>query len=58
MSYTLEFSDHALEDIEYLKKSGNQPALKKLKVLLSELTIHPYTGTGQPEALKHQLSGC
>jgi toxin YoeB len=27
-------------------------------VLLDELTEHPYTGTGKPEPLKHQLSGC
>ncbi|QOW11974.1 Txe/YoeB family addiction module toxin [Kaistella flava (ex Peng et al. 2021)] len=24
---------------------------------LEELTLHPYTGTGKPEALKHNLSG-
>jgi toxin YoeB len=58
MSYTLKFTDDALEDIEYLKKSGDKSVLKKLAVLLEELTEHPRTGTGQPEELKYDLSGC
>lgn len=57
MSYTLEFSDDALEDIEKHKKSGDQAVLKKLQKLLNELREHPATGTGQPEKLKHGLAG-
>ncbi len=57
MSYILEFSDHALEDIEEHKKAGNQSVLKKLQRLLNELREHPLTGTGQPEMLKHDLAG-
>ena len=57
MSYSIEFTDKALEGIEKLKKSGNKPVLKKIRVLLDELTEHPYTGTGQPEQLKHNLTG-
>ena len=30
---------------------------KKIKTILNELKEHPYTGTGQPEQLKHELSG-
>jgi len=26
--------------------------------LLNELTEHPFEGTGKPEALKYNLSGC
>ncbi len=31
--------------------------LIKLDSILEELKIHPRTGTGNPEQLKHQLSG-
>ncbi|SNS81380.1 toxin YoeB [Ekhidna lutea] len=57
MSYTLEFSDQALEDIEKHKKAGDQSILKKIQRLLNELMEHPKTGTGQPEMLKHELAG-
>lgn len=57
MSYILEFSDQALEDIEKHKKAGDQSVLKKLQRLLNELREHPTTGTGQPEKLKYDLAG-
>lgn len=57
MSYELVFTPKALNGIEKLKKSGNKPLLKKLKRLLSELGEHPFSGTGQPEQLKHNLTG-
>jgi len=57
MSYTLKFTKVALKDIESLKKSGNKATLKKLEILLNELTEHPESGTGQPEELKHNYSG-
>ena len=34
MSYALDFSDDALDGIEYHKKSGNLIVLKKLNTLL------------------------
>ncbi|WP_229213829.1 Txe/YoeB family addiction module toxin [Dyadobacter psychrotolerans] len=37
--------------------SGNKSVLKKIRKLLDELIKHPYTGTGQPEQLKHNLTG-
>ena len=58
MSYALEFTEDALEGIEYLKKTGDKGALKKLEALLNELTEHPRTGTGQPEELKYNFTGC
>ena len=57
MSYVLEFSETALEDIEKHKKSGDKPVLKKIQRLLNELMEHPTTGTGQPEKLKNNLAG-
>lgn len=57
MSLLLDFSDQAIEDVAYHKKSGNKAILKKLFILLDEIADHPFTGTGKPEALKHNLSG-
>jgi len=57
MSYLLEFSDQALEDIDKHKKTGDQSVLKKIQRLLNELMEHPREGTGQPEMLKHELAG-
>jgi toxin YoeB len=57
MSYILEFSDIALADIKKHKKSGDKVVLKKLEKLLNELMEHPTTGAGQPEKLKHHLTG-
>lgn len=57
MSYQLNFSQQAQNDIEAHKKAGNKTVLKKLFVLLNELTEHPLEGTGKPEALKYKLTG-
>jgi toxin YoeB len=57
MNYRLDFTKQAQEDINFHKKSGNKPSLKKIFILLEELTEHPFTGTGKPESLKHNLSG-
>jgi len=56
MAYHLDFSKQAQKDIEFHKKSGNKTVINKLLILLSELTEHPFTGTGKPEQLKHDLS--
>ena len=58
MSYHLDFSQQAENDINFHKKTGNKAVLKKLSILLNELTEHPLEGTGKPEPLKHNLSGC
>ena len=57
MSYILNFTDKAKEDIEFFKKSGNKIVLKKLHSLLEELLDTPFSGVGKPEALKHELKG-
>lgn len=57
MDYHLIFSDQAKIDIDFHKKSRNKTVLKKIFVLLDELTEHPFEGTGKPELLKHNLSG-
>ena len=57
MSYHLDFSQQAKIDIDFHKKSGNKAVLKKIFVLLNELTESPFVGTGKPEPLKHDLNG-
>jgi toxin YoeB len=54
---TLRFSDQAKEDIRQHKKSGNMSVINKITLLLEEVALHPFTGTGKPELLKHSLSG-
>lgn len=57
MRYYLEFTDMATEDIDFHKRAGNKALLGKLLRLLEELSENPFTGTGKPEPLKHQLVG-
>lgn len=57
MRYNLDFTDKAKEDIAAHKKSGNKAILNKLLTLLEELAEDPFTGTGKPEPLKHNLAG-
>jgi toxin YoeB len=54
--YSLEFTQQALEDLQWLKKT-DQTAYKKAQKLLIELIEHPTTGTGKPELKKYSLSG-
>ncbi|MFY8190102.1 MAG: Txe/YoeB family addiction module toxin [Bacteroidia bacterium] len=56
-SYNLLFSEQIIEDIRIHKKSGNKAVVNKISVLLAELLLHPYTGTGKPEPLKLSLTG-
>ena len=52
--YELIFNKRADEGILRLQKAGDKQALKKITALAKELKIHPETGTGKPERLKHQ----
>lgn len=57
MSYQIDITKQAQEDIDAHRKAGNKAILKKLNTLFEELTEHPFTGTGKPEALKYSLVG-
>jgi transcriptional regulator with XRE-family HTH domain len=46
VSYHLEFSMQANNDIDFHKKSGNQAVLKKLFILLNELIEHCWKKAG------------
>lgn len=50
--YRLVFTEDAQNDLRLLQKNAPQ-AIKTLKKLLDELQIHPRTGTGKVEQLKH-----
>jgi toxin YoeB len=54
MRYKVTNSPKADEDLLKHKKSGNKVLQKKIIDLLEELEIHPETGTGKPEKLKHR----
>jgi toxin YoeB len=58
MEYKINFSEQAQADIEFFKKSGNLSVLNKIFMFLEEITESPFTGTGKPEMLKYNLSGC
>jgi toxin YoeB len=51
------FSDKALEEFQYWRKSGNEKVLERIKLLLEEIQKTPFQGIGKPEALKHNWSG-
>lgn len=55
--YKLIFSEEAEDDFAAHRKAGDKGVIKKLGKFFDELESHPYTGTGKPEALKHELSG-
>ena len=57
MKYKVIFTGKALKETKKLSKTGRKSDVRKLEQILEELKIHPTTGTGNPEQLKHQLAG-
>jgi len=55
--YIVEYTENAINDLRYHKKSGNKANLKKISSIVAELELHPFSGIGKPEALKGSLSG-
>jgi len=53
----VKFTRKADIDLDYFKKSGNKQIIKKVKELLESISNDPANGIGQPEPLKHDLSG-
>lgn len=54
---SLEFDPAAFEDLAWFVENDRKKALKIIK-LIKEVQRNPFEGTGQPEKLKHELSGC
>lgn len=55
--YSIDIEKKAKSQLTDLYKSGNRANIKKVEAIISELEEHPETGTGNPEQLKHELSG-
>jgi len=53
----LEFDADAFEDLAWWIENDRKKALKIIK-LIREVQRNPFEGSGHPEALKHDLSGC
>jgi len=53
----LEFDPAAFDDLVWWIEKDHKQALKILK-LIDAIQRDPFRGLGQPEALKHELSGC
>ncbi|HLO56189.1 MAG TPA: Txe/YoeB family addiction module toxin [Saprospiraceae bacterium] len=51
------FLPDAEDDLQYWISTGNKPIIKKIAQLIDDIMIHPYSGIGKPELLKHNLSG-
>ena len=55
--YRLEITENAKKDLQNHRRTGNKAILHKIDRIYNELKKHPFTGTGKPEPLKHELKG-
>ena len=55
--FRLKIERSAEEDLIKIYKSGDKSTIKKLQKIMVELADHPTIGIGNPEPLKHSLSG-
>jgi toxin YoeB len=55
--FRIEVADKAKIDFEKIYKSGNKATIKKLEKIMLELSSNPHSGIGNPEPLKHDLTG-
>jgi toxin YoeB len=53
----LEFDPAGFEDLAWWIRRDRKTALRIVR-LLEEIHRSPFEGTGRPEPLKHELSGC
>ncbi|MBN2669852.1 MAG: Txe/YoeB family addiction module toxin [Bacteroidales bacterium] len=53
----ISYTDNALKDLKYWKKIKNKEVQKRISDLLDSITETPYKGIGNPEPLKHGLTG-
>lgn len=54
---SLEFDPAGFEDLSWWIEKDRKKALRIIK-LIKEVQHTPFEGTGKPEPLKHELSGC
>jgi toxin YoeB len=53
----LEFDPAGFEDFTWWVENNRKKALRIVK-LIKDIQRNPFEGMGQPEKLKHELSGC
>jgi toxin YoeB len=53
----LEFDPAGFEDLEWWVKQDRRKAVR-IMALIQEVQRTPFTGTGKPEPLRHDYSGC
>lgn len=57
LARNLEFDPAGFEDLAWWVEKDRKKALKIIR-LIKDIKRNPFEGTGQPEKLKHELSGC
>lgn len=57
MNYKIVLSADAKEDLDYFKTHPDQRLRKKINQIFRSLTVTPFSGIGQPERLRGNLSG-
>ncbi len=50
------WSDEALEQLQFWKRT-NPKMSKRIRILINNIILTPYSGIGKPEPLKYELSG-
>lgn len=55
--FRLEIDKAAKKDFKKIYKSEDKSIIRKLEQIILELEVHPHQGIGNPEQLKHNLSG-
>ncbi len=55
--YKIQIEKAAQNDLKKHLKSGNKINIKRIDKIILELSKHPFSGIGKPEALKYELSG-
>jgi len=53
----VSLTSNALDDLRWWLANDRKRA-ERILALLAEIVRTPFDGTGKPEPLKHQLSGC
>ncbi len=53
----IKFTSHSWQDYVYWQKT-DKTIIKKINELIKEVSRNPFEGSGKPEPLKYDLSGC
>ena len=55
--FRIKVDNRARIDFHNIYISCNYAVIRKLEIIVQELSIHPFSGTGKPEPLRFNLSG-